>query len=126
MMRSTLGRTAIFRGLPPGAGGSGVRRAGQRVQMVALGVVQAQGTCDGVQDAVGDAAEVSAFQACVVLDAHACQHRDLAPAQTGHPPLPVHRKARLLGRDPVAPRFEERADFGVLVHDSSLGKQWVG
>ena len=38
-----------------------------------IGVVELEGVADAVQDTVGDAADVAAFQTCVVLDADAHQ-----------------------------------------------------
>ena len=81
-MRATLGRTC-------GAGGRrrlrarGPGGAGEVVQVGALGLVELQGAGEAVEDAVGDAGEVAAFELGVVLDADAGQVGDLLRRSPG-------------------------------------------
>lgn len=119
MIRCTPGRTAGWTAPPPRGGGVG--RACQVEQVRPLRLVELRRTGDGVQDTLGDAAEVAAFHAGVVLDADPGEHRDLAPAQTGHPTLASADHTGLLGGDPGAPRREKRAGFSAVVHEASVG-----
>jgi hypothetical protein len=56
---------------------------GEVEQVQAFGVVELQGSREGIQDAVGHAVRVAALQAGVVRDADACEHGDLFAAQAG-------------------------------------------
>jgi len=78
------------------------------VQVVAFGVVELEGVADAVQDAVGYAADVAAFESCVVLDADAGQERDLFAAQSGDTAVRAeHGQPRLLRRQLRPPGGEE-------------------
>jgi hypothetical protein len=85
----------------------------------ALGLVEVESPDEVLQNAVGDAAGVAAFQANVVIDAHPGQHRDLFAAEPGHPPVTaVDRQARLLRCDLGAPGDEEITNLVSAVHGS--------
>src|SRR5215218_67515 len=84
--------------------------------MGALGVVQLEGAGERLQHQIGDAAEVAALQALVVIDADASERCDLFTAQAGHAPLAVGRQTCLLGRDPRSPRTQELCDVARAVH----------
>ena len=84
--------------------------------MGAFGVVELEGAGDRVENAGGDAAEGTAFELGVILNAHPGQGGDLAAPQPGHPALPGLRYPGLLGGDLGTPRGEELADFGTVVH----------
>jgi hypothetical protein len=61
-------------------------------------VVELQRSRDGVEHALGGAADLAAFELGVVVDADAGEHGDLFAAQTGHAPFAaVVGQARLLG-----------------------------
>jgi hypothetical protein len=57
--------------------------------MRALGVVELECACERFQHKLGDAADVAAFQALVVLDAHPGERGDLLAAQARHAALAV-------------------------------------
>ena len=80
------------------------RGAGQVEEVRALGVVELQRPGQRFQHELGDAADLAALQAPVVVGADTGQRRDLLAAQAGHPPLAVARQAGLLGRD-LRPRL---------------------
>src|SRR5215218_3091256 len=84
--------------------------------MGALGVVQLEGAGERLQRQIGDAAEVAALQALVVIDADASERCDLFTAQAGHARLAVGRQTCLLGRDPRSPRTQELCDVARAVH----------
>jgi hypothetical protein len=65
----------------------------------AFGVVELQRAGQRVQNAVGHSAEVSAFEAGVVLDADAGERGDLATAEAFDPAGAVRGYARLLRAD---------------------------
>jgi hypothetical protein len=66
----------------------------------ALGVVQLQGVRHGVEDLLGGAGEVTAFEADVVVDADAREQGDLLAAQPRHASIAAVRgQPRLLRRD---------------------------
>ena len=67
-------------------GGRGACRAGKVEQVRTLSVIELQGSGKRVQDGVGGAAGVAAFQAGVVVDADPGQQRDLLPAQASDAP----------------------------------------
>ena len=70
-----------------GAGGAGVvgcGRAGEVEEVRALGVVELERASERLQHALGDAAQVAALQAGVVVDADAGQDGDLLAAQAGN------------------------------------------
>ena len=88
-----LGRAA------PALRGDRAGGAGEVEQVGALGVVEPQRVGERLQDAVGGAGGVAAFEALVVLDADAGERGDLLAAEPRHAPLAVRRQSRLLGRD---------------------------
>ncbi len=97
--------------------------------MGALGLVEAQGAGEVLENAVGDAAGVAALHPDVVIDAHSREHRDLFPAQPGHPPVAaVHGQAGLLRCDPGTPGDEEVTDLVSAVHgyDAMSGATGLG
>ena len=53
--------------------------------MGVLGLVELQGSADAVQDGLGDAGPVAAFEPDVVLGAHPGEEGDLFAAQPLHP-----------------------------------------
>jgi hypothetical protein len=79
-------------------------------------LVQSQRVRQRVEDAVGGAAEVSAFQAVVVVDAEPGERRDLLAAQPGHPTRPEDLEPDVSRSDPRAPGREEVADLAPRVH----------
>ena len=66
--------------------------------MRAFGVVQLQRADERLEHRLGDAAEVAALEARVVVDADAGEHRDLLAAQPRHAP-----RARRTCAAPPAP-----------------------
>jgi hypothetical protein len=56
------------------------RGSGQIEQVRPLGVIELEGTGDGIQHAGRGSGEGASFEFRVVLDAHAGQRGDLAPA----------------------------------------------
>ena len=65
-------------------------RAGRRdepVEVVALGLPELEGVREPVEDPVGDAADVSALEAGVVLDADPGEDRHLLAAQPRDPAM---------------------------------------
>ncbi len=86
--RTGCGRVAVRRGLPAAGLASWnrwARSTGSRAQRAG----------DGVQHGLGDVQPASAFQAYVVVDAHARQLRDLFAAQSWHSP-----RAAVVGAGP--------------------------
>jgi hypothetical protein len=73
-------------GFRRGGGARGLHGAGDVDEVRALGVVEAQRACQRVEDAVGGADEIAAFQAAVVGHADARQDGDFLAAQAGHAP----------------------------------------
>jgi Alcohol dehydrogenase GroES-like domain len=74
-----------------------VSGAGQIEEVRALGVIELECTRERVQHELGDAADVAAFQALVVLDAHPGERGDLLAAQARHAALAVVGQARCSG-----------------------------
>src|SRR5699024_134593 len=96
-------------------------RACQILQVRSLGPVEPQGPGEGLQDGVGDAAQVTALDPRVVRGAHPGALGDLLPAQTGDPaPAAGHRQARLLGADPPTGRRQELRRISSGVHRSTV------
>jgi len=96
-------------------------RANEPVKVVTFGVVELEGVTEAVEDAVGDAADVAAFQPRVVLDADACQERYLLAAQSGDAAVrAVHGQPRLLRREPRASGREELAYLVLRVHEGTV------
>jgi hypothetical protein len=100
-----------------GGGSAAARWAGaaggadQVVQVRALGVVELQGACDAVDDALGDAGGAAAFEPGVVVSGDAGQEGDLLAAQARDPPTvpAVGGEPRLLRADPVPAGGQELA-----------------
>ena len=90
--------------------------------MRALGIVELQRPGQRLQHELGDAADLAALEAPVVVGADAGQRRDLLAAQAGHPPLAVARQAGLLGRDPRPSGGEELGDVVGGVHADHDGR----
>ena len=90
--------------------------AGEVEQVGALGLVELQRAGQPFEHELGDAADVAALQALVVLDADTGQRGDLLAAQARHAPLAVGRQAGLLGRDLRPPRGQELGDVAVVIH----------
>ena len=74
---------------------------------------------DAVEDGVGGAGQVSSLHADVVVDAHPGEQRDLFAPQALHPAVAaaVGGQPGLGGRDALAPREEELADLGSVIHE---------
>jgi len=120
---------SIVSGFVAGFARAGIGLPGEVVEVVALGVVELKGAHEGVEDAVGDAAEVAAFQTRVVVDADSGEHRGFFTAQPGHPPAgAVGREPGLLGGDAGAAGGEEVAGLGAVVHafDRTSGRAGLG
>ena len=75
----------------PSWGAHGLGGAGEVEQVLPLGVVELQGTGDGVEDVVGHAADVALLQADIPVGADPGEHGDLFAAQPGHSPPPGGR-----------------------------------
>ena len=73
------GRAAATAGV-----GALVRGPDQVVEVGVFGLVELQGPADAVQDGLGDAGRVAAFEPHVVLGAHPGEQGDLFAAQTLH------------------------------------------
>ncbi len=85
-----------------------------------LGLVKLQGSRKGLQDALGDAAQIATLQPGVVLGAHPSKLRDFAAAQPRHPPFAVRLHPGLIRSDLGTTRLEEGADFRPVVHQPSV------
>jgi hypothetical protein len=90
--------------------------------MRAFRVVEPKRICESVEDGLGGAAEVSAFEPVLVLDAETGERRHLFAAQPRHATLTERLQAGLFRRDPRSPGCEEIADFGLDVHIGSVGR----
>ena len=99
------------------------RRAGaanEVEQVVAFGLVELQRPRDRFEDVLGDAADVAAFEARVVLDADPGERGDLLAAQAGDAPVArVDGQSGLFGGDLGSPCDEELAQRGLGIHDSN-------
>ena len=115
--RCTLGRTRC------GAGRRRVRdvvcdRTRKVEEVGSFGVVQLQRAGERLEHQLGDAAQIAALEARVVVDADAGQKRDLFPAEPRHSPRPaVRAQPRLLRRDLPAPGGQEFPRLAPRVHD---------
>ena len=89
----------------------GLGGAGEIEEVSALGVVELERPGECLEHALGDAAEVAAFQAGVVRNAHAGEDGDLFAAQPWDAPRTVGRHACLLGGDRGATGGEELLDL---------------
>jgi len=92
-------------------------RTGEVEEVRALGLVELQRAGQRLEHELGDAADLAALQAPVVVGADAGQRRDLLAAQARHPPLAEARQPGLLGRDVRPAGDEELGDVGRGVHD---------
>ena len=102
---------------PPHGSGAGAGRAGEVEQVGVLGVVELQGTGDGLQHAVGRAAQIALLQPGVVVGADPGELGDLLAAQARHPAAgAVQRHAGLLGAELRPPAGEEVPDLRLVVH----------
>ena len=120
-MRCTLGRTC-WAGGRRRARGARAGGAGEVDQVRPFGLVELQGPGQGVEHALGDAAEVAPLEPGVVLDADPGQDGDLAAAQARDPPVAaVGRQPGLLGGDLGPAGAEEVPDLVAVVHPSRLG-----
>ena len=72
--------------------------------MGVFGLVELQGPADAVEDRLGDAGRVAAFESDVVLGAHAGEQGDLFAAQSLHPATAAEvGQARLLRGEAFPP-----------------------
>jgi hypothetical protein len=85
-------------------------------QVLALGVVEVQGSGQGIKDTGGGTTERPAFELGVVLHTHASEGGDLAAAKAGNAALPKLRHASLLRGDPGPSRGQELTDHNAVVH----------
>ncbi|BCW56052.1 hypothetical protein NicSoilB11_34740 [Arthrobacter sp. NicSoilB11] len=85
--------------------------------MVVFRAVQFQGTGNGIQDTVRNAAEVPAFQPGVIVHADARQPGHLLAAQPRYaPPAAVRFNAGLLRGDAPTAGGQELSDLGSVIH----------
>jgi hypothetical protein len=96
--------------------------AGEVEEVRAFCLVQTQRIRERVEDGFGGAAEVSAFEPVVVLDAEPGERRDLFAAQPRYAALAERPDPDVLRRDPCTPGGEEVADLGLDVHVGSVGR----
>ena len=113
-MRCTTGRMRCLTGPRALRGATGLGGAGEVEEVGALGVVELKRAGERLEHELGDAADVAALQALVVLDADAGQRGDLLAPQPRHAPLAVARQAGLLGRDLRPPGGQELGDVAVV------------
>ena len=86
--------------------------------MCAFGLVELQRVREGLEDTVGDTAEIAAFQPDVVLDAHSGEEGHLLAAESLDPTIPAPgRQAGLLRGDPSPTRHQEVPNLLFDVHD---------
>jgi hypothetical protein len=95
--------------------------AGEIGQVGAFGFVELQRAGQCVEDVVGDAAGVAAFELGVVVDADPGQHGDFLAAQARDAPVTaVGGQAGLLRGDPGPPGGQEIPDLAPAVHASHV------
>ena len=94
--------------------------------MRALGLVELKGPGQRFEHELGDAADLAALQAPVVVGAHAGQRRDLLATQAGHAPRAEARQARLLGRDLRPAAGEELGDVAGGIHGRAVAPGLAG
>ena len=114
-MRCTTGRIFCLTGRDR-FGSDRIGGAGEIEEVGALGVVELERPGEPFQDELGDAADVAAFQALVVLDADAGQRGDLLAPQARHAALAVGGQAGLLGGDLRPAGGQELGDVVGWVH----------
>ena len=103
-------------GPPPGSYGA-VGRPGQVEQMDPLGLVELQRGGQGVEDALGDPAEIAPLEPDVVVDADPGEQGDLLPAEPGDASVAAVRgQAGPIRADPGPPRAQELARLLPVVH----------
>jgi hypothetical protein len=93
--------------------------------VLAFDVAELQGAGDGVEDVVGDAADVALLQADVPVGADAGEHGDFFAAQPGYAPPAGVREPDLLGGELGAAGGEEVADLGAVVHGLHATSVWT-
>jgi hypothetical protein len=83
-----------------------------------FGIVEAQGTREGGEHAVGRAIDITALKLGVVVGAHAGELRHLLATQPRHPSNVAiqHVEPGLLGRHPRPARHEELPDLVPAIH----------
>jgi len=97
------------------------------MEVRALGVVELEGSADALEHGFGDADGVAAFEADVVLDAHAGEQRDLLAAQAGHASATAEvGQSRLSRGEPGPPSGQELADVALSVHASTIRPRTQG
>ena len=102
---------------------AGVGGAGEVEQVGPFGLVELQRAGEGLEHGLGDAGEVPALEAGVVVGADAGEQGDFFAAQAGHAPVgAVERQAGLLGGDPRPAGGQEVAHLGPVVH--ALDRTW--
>jgi NAD(P)-dependent dehydrogenase (short-subunit alcohol dehydrogenase family) len=101
---------------------------GEVEQVRPLGVVELQGSGEGVEDGGGHPGDRAAFQLRVVLDAHPGEGGDFTAAQPGHAAVADVGQPRLLRGDLGPAGDEEVADLGAIVHviDGTAGGPVLG
>ena len=81
-------------------------------------LVELQRVGKGLEDTVGDTAEVAPLQPDVVLDAHSGEEGHLLAAESLDPTIPApSRQAGLLWGDPSPTRHQEVPNLLLDVHD---------
>jgi hypothetical protein len=87
-----------------------------------LGLVEVQRPRQALENALGNSPEAAAFEPRVVLDADACEQRDLPPPQARYATGATESgQADLVRCEPGATGGEEVANLGAVVHSSKLG-----
>ena len=116
-LRATVARGARARG--PGL-------AGERLKVVALGVIEPQRVGERREDALGHPGETAALHPDVIVDRHARQHRDLLTSQSGDSAIAsVCREPGFRRGDPSPPGAQELPDLGAQVdgrHGFNVGR----
>src|SRR5262249_49880676 len=105
-------------------------RADERVQVLALDVVEPERAGERVEHRRRGGQVAALLEADGVVDAHACERGDLLAPQTPHPPLPAGLDTDVLGPQPRAADAQELAKLALPGHASSVwragGQPWVG
>ena len=117
MMRCTLGRTRCAAVRRRRAGDVRPGGAGEIEEVCAFGFIEPEAAGEGIEHAVGDAAQVAAFHLGVVVDADAGEHRGFLAAQPGDAAGAAEdREAGLLRGQLRSARGEELPDLVLGVH----------